>query len=97
MIKEANTNYYNSLKEENIILTDNEYDIIKEYTEKNYPNNKIIKEVGATPTEKQKALLPYYMGSMNKIKPDTTSLELWKKKYDGPYVLSCKLDGISGL
>jgi len=97
IIKEANTNYYNSLKEENIILTDNEYDIIKEYTEKNYPNNTIIKEVGAIPTEKQKALLPYYMGSMNKIKPDTTSLELWKKKYNGPYLLSCKLDGISGL
>jgi NAD-dependent DNA ligase len=97
IIKKANTNYYNSLKEENIILTDNEYDIIKEYTEKKYPTNTVVKEVGALPQEKQKALLPYYMGSMNKIKPDTSSLELWKKKYEGPYILSCKLDGISGL
>ena len=97
IIKKANTNYYNSLKEENIMLTDNEYDIIKEYTEKKYPTNTVVKEVGALPQEKQKALLPYYMGSMNKIKPDTSSLELWKKKYEGPYILSCKLDGISGL
>jgi len=37
------------------------------------------------------------MGSMDKIKPDTEALNLWKKKYNGPYVLSCKLDGVSGL
>ena len=37
------------------------------------------------------------MGSMDKIKPDTKALGNWKAKYSGPYVLSGKLDGISGL
>ena len=37
------------------------------------------------------------MASMDKIKPDTNSLQNWTIKYKGPYVLSCKLDGVSGL
>ena len=37
------------------------------------------------------------MGSMDKIKPDTNALSNWNSKYNGPYVLSCKLDGVSGL
>ena len=37
------------------------------------------------------------MPSMDKIKPDTTVLQSWKAKYPGPYVLSCKLDGVSGM
>jgi NAD-dependent DNA ligase len=37
------------------------------------------------------------MPSMDKIKPDTNALTQWKEKYSGPYVLSCKLDGVSGL
>ena len=34
---------------------------------------------------------------MDKIKPDTNVLLNWKQKYTGPYVISCKLDGVSGL
>jgi DNA ligase (NAD+) len=34
---------------------------------------------------------------MDKIKPDTNILLSWTKKFQGPYVLSCKLDGVSGL
>jgi NAD-dependent DNA ligase len=34
---------------------------------------------------------------MDKIKPDTCALTNWVKKYSGSYVLSCKLDGVSGL
>ena len=37
------------------------------------------------------------MPSMDKIKPDTNALSKWKAKYAGPYILSAKLDGISGL
>ena len=92
IIKLANDNYYN----ETPLLTDNEYDIIKEYIEKKYPNNKAIKQIGA-PVSKNKVKLPYEMASMDKIKPDTNALSNWTKKYDGPYVLSCKLDGVSGL
>jgi NAD-dependent DNA ligase len=34
---------------------------------------------------------------MDKIKPDTCALKKWIETYKGPYVLSCKLDGVSGL
>jgi NAD-dependent DNA ligase len=37
------------------------------------------------------------MASMDKIKPDTNALTNWTAKYTGPYVLSCKLDGVSGM
>jgi len=37
------------------------------------------------------------MWSMDKIKPDTGELPKWMAKYAGPYLLSCKLDGVSGL
>jgi len=43
------------------------------------------------------APLPYQMWSMDKIKPDTDALVKWTKKYKGPYVISCKVDGVSGL
>jgi DNA ligase (NAD+) len=46
---------------------------------------------------RQKALLPFWMGSMDKIKPKDNALTNWAKKYTGPYVLSQKLDGLSGL
>jgi len=89
----ANDAYYNTTKP---LLTDNEYDIVKEYAEKKYPDNETIKQVGA-PIEKNKVTLPYNMPSMDKIKPDTGALLNWMGKYKGQYVLSCKLDGVSGM
>jgi DNA ligase (NAD+) len=89
----ANKKYYN----EEPIMTDNQYDIIKEYIETKYPTNQVITEIGAK-IEKNKVQLPYEMASMDKIKPDTNALSNWKQKFIGPnYVLSCKLDGVSGL
>lgn len=92
LLKEANKAYYN----EEPLLTDNQYDIIKEYIETKYPTNTAVHEIGA-PVERNKVTLPYPMGSMDKIKPDTNALSNWNAKYKGPYVLSCKLDGVSGL
>ena len=79
------------------IMTDNEYDIVKEYLEKQFPMSAVLLEVGTPIIEKNKVALPYEMASMDKIKPDTGALTLWKQKYSGPYVLSCKLDGVSGM
>ena len=90
MIHYANDAYYNKKP----VVTDNVYDILKEYIQRNYPDNIAITEVGA-PVEKNKVALPYYMGSMEKIKPDTGALARWKKKHKGPYVVSAKLDGMS--
>jgi len=89
----ANDAYYNS---KSPLMTDNEYDIVREYAEKKYPDNETIKQVGA-PIEKNKVTLPFNMPSMDKIKPDTNALFNWMSKYKGPYVLSCKLDGVSGM
>ena len=94
LIKYTNNAYYNTSE---ALLTDNEFDILKEYTETKYPNNAEIKAIGAPIIEKNKVNLPYEMPSMDKIKPDTNALTQWKQNYSGPYVLSCKLDGVSGL
>lgn len=78
------------------LMEDDAYDILREYVVKKYPKNKAAKEVGAV-VFKNKVSLPYEMWSMDKIKPDTNALVSWKQKYHGPYVISCKLDGVSGL
>ena len=93
MLEQANIYYYNKQP----LMSDNQFDIIKEYVERKYPKNEIINKIGAPISGKNKVELPYFMGSMDKIKPDTNALTKWKAKYDGPYVLSAKLDGISGL
>ena len=94
LLREANKAYYN----EEPFFTDNQYDIVKEFVEAKYPLNQVIHEIGAPPEGKRnKVILPYPMGSMDKIKPDTNALANWTAKFTGPYVLSCKLDGVSGL
>ena len=92
LIKKANDTYYNNKP----LMSDNEFDIVKEYFEKKYPNNPVLNNIGA-PITKNKVTLPYNMPSMDKIKPDTDALDKWMKKYTGNYVLSCKLDGVSGM
>ena len=97
LLRAANMAYY---KLDTPIMSDNEYDIIREHTRINYPENKAALE-GHTKcsikVDKNKVKLPYEMWSMNKIKPDTTNMLKWKKKYVGPFMISCKLDGISAL
>jgi len=92
ILNHANTMYRNFQP----VMTDNEYDILEDYIKEKYPDNQAFKQIGA-PVTKNKVTLPYFMGSMDKIKPDTNALQIWKAKYKGPYVLSCKLDGVSGL
>jgi len=93
MLSEASTAYYNEIP----IMTDNEFDIVKEYVEEKFPKNKVLEQIGAPIQEKNKVKLPYNMPSMDKIKPDTDALPKWKAKYAGPYILSAKLDGISAM
>ena len=79
-------------------LTDAEYDTIVSlaYSKKGM-KTKLDKIVGAPVANERKTKLPYFMGSMNKIKPDTNSVVEWLTKYPEPYVFSAKLDGVSGL
>ena len=78
------------------VVSDEIYDIIKDVLEKKDPDNSFLKQIGA-PISKDKVPLPYLMGSLDKIKSDSKETSKWKKKYKGPYVLSDKLDGVSGL
>jgi NAD-dependent DNA ligase/DNA polymerase/3'-5' exonuclease PolX len=94
MIEEANKAYHFN---KTPLMTDNEYDILKEYLENKFPTSAVLQEVGAPIIEKNKVSLPYEMASMDKIKPDTGALATWKTRFPGPYILSCKLDGVSGL
>lgn len=96
MLVKTNEVYRNLGPDEQPLITDNQYDILEDYIKQKYPKNTVVGKIGA-PVEKNKVTLPYQMASMDKIKPDTKALPSWKAKYKGPYVLSCKLDGVSGL
>tara|TARA_B110000858_G_scaffold197500_3_gene259380 strand:+ start:1974 stop:5336 length:3363 start_codon:yes stop_codon:yes gene_type:complete len=98
MLTKANDMYYN--KPDKVILSDEQFDIIKEYFATKYPDHPFLKVVGAPIVgKKDKVVLPYPMPSMDKIKPDTGALTKWLIKYNKPksYVVSAKLDGTSGL
>ena len=90
LYKKANDDYYNKSKP---ILTDSQFDILKDYIEKKFPSEIVI----GAPIMKKKVKLPFFMASMNKIKPNEKMIENWKNKYKGDYVLSTKIDGISAL
>jgi DNA ligase (NAD+) len=80
------------------IITDNEYDTIENYARQKYPNMSYLNKVGAdVNVNKKKVKLPYFMASMDKIKNDPRVLTRFINKYTGPYVISDKLDGISGM
>ena len=96
MIRKANTLYYCNNEP---IMTDSQYDMLKEYIEEKFPNNVAISE-GHTQcsvvVQKSKVKLPFQMWSMDKIK-DKKGIQRKLKKYKGPYVVSAKMDGISAL
>lgn len=94
MYRNALHTYYN----EEPVISDSLFDILKEYIENIYPKSGVLKIIGAPiEFEKEKVKLPYFMGSMNKIKHETNALNKWKTKFKGSYILSAKLDGISAL
>lgn len=99
ILKEADKAYHDKGE---IILTDLQYDILKDRLKDIAPKNAYFKKVGYKPNDKLKIKLPYYLGSQDKIKYEDYNkkeLERWKIKFDNPieYVISEKLDGISCL
>jgi DNA ligase (NAD+) len=98
MLQEAIDNYYISELKENSLLTDNEYDILREYILKKDPSNALANDQQTQiKNDTSKVKLPYEMWSMDKIKPDTNALTKFKQTYKGPYVISAKVDGVSAL
>ena len=97
MLKAANAAYYVGKQP---LLSDDQYDILREHTLAKHPANETALAAHADVdmvAERNKVKLPYEMWSMDKIKPDSGALAKWTTKYKGPYVLSAKLDGASGL
>lgn len=88
-LERAATAYYET---DTPIMSDAEYDALKEKLESIAPQHPFLQQVGTTPTT-GRVPLPHYMPSLRKVKPDT----LASVSIKGPYVVSEKLDGISAL
>ena len=97
LAKFADKSYYNS---ENPIMSDQEYDMLRDSIKLKYPNHPYNLESGhSVKVDKVKVTLPYCLGSA--FKPNAKDvekfIEKFKKKFPGPYMISEKLDGVSGL
>jgi len=93
VITYLNDQYYNDGVSH---VADEEYDRLKETLAKKFGKSEVLDAVGAK-VDKQKIALPFFLGSMDKIKPDKNNLENWLAKYKGRVCISDKLDGISAL
>jgi len=95
MLDISRHHYYNTGKP---LITDEEYDLLLELFEDKFPDHPYLETIGSVVVTGKKVKLPYYLGSMTKIKPDTNALRKWVTKYPDPkYVLTDKLDGVSAL
>lgn len=93
-LKKAADAYYNTGVP---ILTDDQYDELKDQLEAMDPANPFLSAVGAT-VRNGTVELPVPMPSLNKIKPGTGAIESFAKNTTGTgWILTEKLDGISAL
>jgi len=93
VIKHAADKFFN----DESIISDAIYDLLVDFLRHKDPKNKTLKTIGAKVKSKNKVKLDYHLGSMDKIKPPSKQLEKWLEKYKAPYILTEKLDGVSGL
>lgn len=92
LLRDASELYYKGTP----VITDDIFDITRNYLAEKDPANPVLKEIGA-PTAGDKVALPFWMGSLDKIREDEASLTKWKTKFPGDVVISDKLDGNSAL
>lgn len=96
-ITDANEVYRNGKP---LLMTDEEYDALVDTLASRVPNHPLLKKIRAPPASTNGAIvkMPYYLGSLDKAKV-ADDLAKWQKKClaGSRYVISDKLDGISGL
>ena len=93
LIVKANDAFFNS---DNPIISDSIFDMLVDFLKSKNKNSKVLKEIGSQikdPKLKQK--LPYKLYSMDK-KKDNKLINDWFSKYEPDYIVSMKLDGLSG-
>ncbi len=94
LIKAIN-DYYNT---DTPLLNDNTFDILESILKEKKPNSKVFDKIGAPVINPEDAVkLPYYLGSLDKVKPNEKSLTKWLSKHNKEIVISEKLDGLSAL
>ncbi len=99
-LQRANWAYHNT---DTPILSDDDYDRKLEELRRRSPNHPFLSVVGAAPSAgKDTVLLPYVMGSQDKVREGEGSLARWLKRDGGAanvktFVVSEKLDGLSCL
>lgn len=94
IIQKANYSYYNTKIP---LFSDNLFDMIKEYLENINSNHPILKNIGSVSEGEKKEVLPYFMGSLDKIKADEKAITKFMKNYPSEYIISDKLDGNSAM
>ena len=83
------------------LIDDITYDYIRDYLEEIDDEHPFLYQIGAPlKGTKNKAKLPFQMGSLKKIKPPenndkTDTLKNWISNFSGPFFFSDKLDGAS--
>jgi hypothetical protein len=94
-ITKANEAYRNGRP---LLMTDEEYDAAVELLGQKVPNHPLLKKIRAPSTNGAIVKMPYYLGSLDKAKTGEELIKWLKKSLpDSTYVISEKLDGISGL
>lgn len=103
LLRKADKAYYNSGKP---LLTDVKYDELKDYLREVEPAHPYLNEIG-TEVIKEKVELPYFASSLDKIvhrknasfTKENTMIDKWLTRSSDAktFVLSDKLDGISGI
>jgi DNA ligase (NAD+) len=92
IVHEADEAYFNGTE---CPLDDRLYDATRRRLTELWPDSDVLKGVGAA-VRRGKTALPVYMGSLDK-KVDDAALMRWQLSHPGPYAVSDKLDGVSGL
>lgn len=90
VLDKAADKYYHTAKP---LITDAIFDLVWDELKLRNPKHSRLKKVGAPVKKKGKVKLPFYMGSLDKLKPHTA--DKWIEKNMGPYVISDKMDGLS--